>query len=157
MVELVLLIICANSAPVLVRNVVGNRFSVPVDFGYRLSDGRPVFGRSKTWRGVAAAVATCALAAILMGHPMAIGALAGLLSMCGDLIASFTKRRLHYQPSARAPVLDSVPEALLPAVGLKASFALTWLEVALVVVLFALIVRFSSPVLYRLRIRRRPW
>lgn len=101
-------------------------------------------------------IATTA-AALLLGSHWRTGMAAGALSMSGDLIASFSKRRLGYAPSDRAPLLDSVPESLLPAVGLRAAFALDWLEVAAVVTLFAFVVRLISPLLYRLHIRRRPW
>ncbi|MCG3143427.1 MAG: hypothetical protein HONDAALG_00775 [Gammaproteobacteria bacterium] len=157
MLELLLLIFVANSAPVVAGDLLGRRWERPIDAGLRLRDGRPLLGRSKTWRGLAAALIATTAAALLLGSHWRTGMAAGALSMSGDLIASFSKRRLGYAPSDRAPLLDSVPESLLPAVGLRAAFALDWLEVAAVVTLFAFVVRLISPLLYRLHIRRRPW
>jgi CDP-2,3-bis-(O-geranylgeranyl)-sn-glycerol synthase len=157
MLKLLLLIFVANSAPVIARNLLGRRWENPIDAGRRLRDGRPLLGSSKTWRGLAAALAATTAAAPLLGLPWTTGLAAGALSMGGDLIASFSKRRLGYAPSDRAPLLDSIPEALLPALGLRTSLALGWVEALAVVALFALVVRAVSPLLYRLHIRGRPW
>lgn len=157
MLELLLLIFVANSAPVLAADLLGGRWGQPIDAGLRMRDGRPLLGHSKTWRGVAAALIATAAAAPLLGLHWSAGLAAGALAMSGDLIASFCKRRLGYAPSDRAPLLDSIPESLLPALGLRAAFALQWLEVAAVVAVFAIAVRLVSPLLYRLHIRRRPW
>src|SRR5574341_103427 len=88
------LLIAANGAPVLARKLFGKRYSQPLDKGLLLPDRRPLFGHSKTWRGVIVAIAASAAAAPLPGIAIPIGALFGALSMCGHLLASFTKRRL---------------------------------------------------------------
>jgi CDP-2,3-bis-(O-geranylgeranyl)-sn-glycerol synthase len=155
--ELLLLVIVANSAPVLARNLLGERCARPVDGGRTLADGRPLFGRSKTWRGLAAAILACAAAAPLLGVDARLGALAGALTMAGDLLASFTKRRRGYAASDHAPLLDTVPEALLPALALSEPFALSWWEIPALVALFHAAVRLTSPLLYHLHLRRRPW
>ncbi len=129
----------------------------PVDAGLVLRDERRLFGRSKTWRGVIAAVVLCALAAPLLGLSWMQGLQVGALAMVGDLLASFIKRRLGLEAGQRAPRLDSIPEALLPALALRDALALSWLQVALVVIAFVLTVRLASPLLYRLRMRSRPW
>lgn len=157
MLELLLLIFLANSAPVLAADLLGRRWEQPIDAGLHLRDGRPLLGRSKTWRGLVAALVATTAAAPLLGLHWSTGLTAGALSMSGDLIASFCKRRLGYAPSDRAPLLDSIPESLLPVLGLRAAFALEWLEAAAVVAVFAIVVRLVSPLLYRLHIRRRPW
>lgn len=157
MLPILLLIIVANSAPVLVADLLGRRGAWPIDAGRCLSDGRPLFGRAKTWRGLCAACAVTAALAPLLGLAWRVGLAAGALAMAGDLLASFCKRRLGIASSGRAPMLDSVPEALLPALGLRATLALGWLEVVGVVVLFTVAVNLLSPLLYRLHIRARPW
>ena len=43
------------------KSVFGTRLNLPVDLGYRLPDGHPLFGRAKTWRGVIGAVAATAV------------------------------------------------------------------------------------------------
>ncbi len=157
MFQLLLLIIVANSSPVIAQNLLGDRWQQPVDGGLRLGDGRPLLGSSKTWRGVVAALVACAIAAPLIGFTTSTGLLTAALAMSGDVLASFIKRRLGYEPSSQSVILDSVPEALLPALFLMDTFGLSWLEVIGVVALFSATVRLTSPFLYRLGIRKRPW
>ena len=132
--QLIILITLANSAPVLARHLFGDTWQQPIDAGLVWRDGRRVLGRSKTWRGLFAAIAMCALAAPLLGVPWQLGMQSGALAMGGDLVASFIKRRIGLAPGERAPRLDSVPEALLPVLVLRTSLSLSWLQVALVVV-----------------------
>lgn len=157
MPELLLLVVVANSVPVLARDVLGERGAWPVDAGRCFVDGRPLLGRSKTWRGLLLACAGCAGAAPLLGLGWRLGLAAGALAMAGDLLASFCKRRLGIAASGRALLLDSVPEALLPALILKGALGLGWTQVALVPILFTALVWVASPVLYRLHLRRHPW
>lgn len=157
MIALLLLVIVANSAPVVARNLLGAWGDRPLDAGVQLADGQRLFGSTKTWRGLVAGTAATALVAPLLGFPAIQGALAGLYALCGDLVASFIKRRLKHASGARAPLLDSVPEALLPALLLRREFGLAPLDIALLVLGFFLIVRFTWPLLYRLHIRRHPW
>src|SRR5271169_7192818 len=50
--RLLLLLFLANGTPVMVKRILGNRWSYPLDGGHEFVDGRPLFGRSKTIRGV---------------------------------------------------------------------------------------------------------
>ena len=156
-VKLVLLLTLANSAPVMARHALGDLWQQPIDGGLVLRDGRRLFGRSKTWRGLLAASAACGLAAPLLGLPWRAGLGCGALAMTGDLLASFVKRRLGLAAGARAPRLDSLPEALLPTWALQDEFGLSGWQVAAAVVCFVLTVRLASPLLFRLRLRPRPW
>ena len=47
--ELFVMLVLANGTPVVAAGLLKNRWSAPVDGGRLLSDGRPVFGESKTW------------------------------------------------------------------------------------------------------------
>jgi CDP-2,3-bis-(O-geranylgeranyl)-sn-glycerol synthase len=53
-----------------------------------LRDGHPLLGRSKTWRGLAAAILLAACAAVLMNLPWQLGALAAASAMAGDCLSS---------------------------------------------------------------------
>lgn len=52
------------------------------------------------------------------------GILVGAYAMLGDLLSSFLKRRIRLPSSSRAPVLNQLPEALLPTVILAPYFGL---------------------------------
>ena len=88
-----ILISAANGAPVLFARLLGARFAHPIDGGIVLRDGHPLLGRSKTWRGLAAAILLAACAAVLIRLPWQLGALAAASAMAGDCLSSFVKRR----------------------------------------------------------------
>jgi CDP-diglyceride synthetase len=155
--EALLLLIAANGAPVISSKVLGNRLARPVDNGLKLSDGYRLFGDSKTWRGLFSAVFFTTAVAILFGIQPLTGVLFGALTMTGDLLTSFIKRRRGNVESSRARGLDAVPESLLPLGLLKDTLALNFVEIILIVVFFFLIEEFVSPVLYRLHIRNQPY
>ena len=111
---LVMLVVIANITPVIVSLLLGKRFSAPIDGGLRLNDQRPLLGPSKTIRGVFVSVMATSLLAPLFGFAPAIGAGFAGLAMLGDMFSSFVKRRLGIASSRSAPLLDQLPESLLP-------------------------------------------
>ena len=154
--ELFVMLVLANGAPVVAARILGRRWSGPVDRGRLWRDGRPLLGASKTWRGVISGTLACGLFALLTGIELLFGLLFGLLGLVGDMISSFIKRRAGLASSARAMGLDQVPEALLPMI-----LAWYWLElsgqvVVGVVVLFTISNIALSPLLFRLGIRHQP-
>ncbi|MDP3877107.1 MAG: CDP-archaeol synthase [Methylobacter sp.] len=156
-IQAIALLVVANGAPVLSNKILGKRGAWPIDNGFNLRDGQPVFGTSKTWRGLAAAILLSAVAAWLIGLNPLTGALFGALAMVGDLLSSFCKRRMQRRESSRARGIDTIPESLIPIALLKTALAVGWVDVMLVVALFFLIEEFISPLLYRLHIRKRPF
>ena len=152
-----ILLIAANGAPVIARKVLGNRLAKSMDNGLILRDGYRLFGNSKTWRGLFSSIVLTTAVAILFGIQPLTGVLFGMLTMTGDLLASFIKRRLGNVESSRARGLDTVPESLLPLCLLKEPLALNFIEIILVAGLFFLCEEFVSPVLYRLHIRNQPY
>lgn len=154
--ELFVMLVFANGTPVVAAALLKKLWSAPVDGGRLWRDGRPVLGKSKTWRGVVSGALACALFALFTGLGFVFGLLFGLLGLAGDILSSFIKRRLGLASSARALGLDQIPEALLPML-----LAMWWLPVSIwvvliVVVLFTLSNILGSPLLYRLGIRRQP-
>lgn len=152
-----LLLLVANGGPVIAWRLCGRRFAWPVDAGWKCGDGRPLLGRSKTWRGVVCSVVLSSLVARFMGYGLLDGAFFGTSVMIGDALASFVKRRKGLVESSRARGLDTLPESLLPLLIMKSQLALSWADIAAVVLLFFLIEEFISPILYRLHIRKRPY
>ena len=151
------LLVIANGSPILVKRLFGNRYSLPIDRGIRLRDGKPVFGASKTVRGIAVSLIATTLLAPLLGLHWSVGLLAASMAMAGDLISSFTKRRLGVPSSGMAVGLDQIPESLLPALALMTTLNLTPIDVGVIVVLFFFGELVLSRVMYRLGIRDRPY
>jgi hypothetical protein len=147
----------ANGTPVLVKWWLGERWARPLDGGLHLWDGEPLFGGSKTIRGLVLAVTTTALASSLMGLGPSTGVIAGVAAMAGDLMSSFTKRRLRLKPSSMAPGLDQVPEVLLPLLAVAGRLGLNSVDIAIGVAAFWIGEIVISRILFALRVRDRPY
>jgi len=156
LLSLELFVMLANGSPVVMAWLLRQRGGWPVDGGRLWRDGRPVFGPSKTWRGLIAGVLSCLLFAAFAGTGWEFGALFGLLALSGDLLSSFVKRRMGLRASARATWLDQLPECILPMVLAWFWLPLAWWQATAVVMLFALSNILISPLLYRLGIRNQP-
>jgi CDP-2,3-bis-(O-geranylgeranyl)-sn-glycerol synthase len=156
-INILFLIVVANSAPVMARKLLDKKLATPLDGGRLWSDGQPLLGRSKTIRGLLAAIVATAVVAYGLGLGLIFGALFGALAMLGDLISSFIKRRRGLPSSSRSRGLDQIPEALLPAAFAMLYFNLTLLDLIVVVALFFVLAVTLSPLLFRLGLRRRPY
>lgn len=154
--ELFVMLVLANGAPVVAARILGQRWSAAVDGGRLWRDGRPLLGESKTWRGVVSGALACGLFALITGMGLLFGLLFGLLGLIGDMISSFIKRRAGLVSSARAIGLDQIPEALLPMVLAWYWLEVSGLAVAGVVGLFTVSNILLSPLLFRLGIRHQP-
>ncbi|MDH5389213.1 MAG: CDP-archaeol synthase [Gammaproteobacteria bacterium] len=155
--QLLSLIIIANGTPIVLRVLLNNRFDTAVDFGHRLPDNRPVFGNSKTWRGIFASLITTSTAAWLLGHSLNTGLLVATYVVIGDLTSSFIKRRMGKPASSKAPLLDQIPESLFPSLMMMQTFKLDIYDVIQIVLIFIIIELLLSHVLYKWGIRKHPY
>jgi CDP-2,3-bis-(O-geranylgeranyl)-sn-glycerol synthase len=155
--RLMLLLGVANGAPVVAAKVFGGRFSWPLDGGVEFIDGRPLFGKSKTVRGIVVSISMCASAAPLLGLGWKIGVAVGCAAMAGDLVSSFVKRRLDLAPSSRATGLDQIPESLFPLLACSGALSLSIVDIAIGVAIFFAGEVVLSVLLYRVHIRDRPY
>ena len=137
-VQLLILLIAANATPWIVARALGDRWSAPLDFGVVLPDGERMFGSHKTWRGVIFGAVACALAAKAVGVEPMSGLSFGALSLLGDVCSSAFKRRAHWPPGREVPVVDQLPECLLPIALLAQPLDLSWEVGVLGTVLFVL-------------------
>lgn len=155
----------ANASPV----VLGG--GPPIDFGKTFIDGRPIFGRNKTWRGLICGI----LCGVLMGFPVYI-----LLKLCpvaarpldeclwlaflassgahvGDLLGSFIKRRLGLKPGAPAPLLDQVLWIVCAIGFLSLAVEIDLLAAVLLVVLSAGLHVGANVLAFKLGLKEHPW
>lgn len=137
--ELILLLVIANATPLLVGVLAGRRLDTPLDGNRRFVDGRPLFGPAKTFRGAGSSIAATALVAPLFGLTFLQGAVFGLLAMLGDLLSSFAKRRLGIAASRSAPLLDQLPETLLPLLLLQPTMGFSTREMLMAALVFGII------------------
>lgn len=147
----------ANGAPLAAKKLFGSRFSDPVDGARTFVDGRPFLGHSKTFRGILSSILVTSACAPLIGLDIGVGATAAIAAMAGDLLSSFLKRRLNFPPSSRAIGLDQVPESLFPMLACRDALSLTSTDIVLGVAIFLVGELILSRLLYRLRLRDRPY
>jgi CDP-2,3-bis-(O-geranylgeranyl)-sn-glycerol synthase len=154
----ILFLLCvANGAPIILDKLLGNRYAWPLDGGRAFLDGQPLFGPSKTWRGVIGALILTALAAEGVGFSLALGMMIAGAAMLGDICSSFVKRRLGIPPSGMALGLDQIPESLLPLYLLRREWGLTAWEILMLVAAFWISELMLSRILYHLDIRKQPY
>ena len=156
-VELLLLLAAANGTPVLAKRLFGDVLAYPLDGGRVFLDGRPLFGSSKTIRGIATSIVATASLATLVATTFTAGLVIGVAAMAGDLVSSFFKRRLGYASSSRVFGVDQIPESLLPAVVGKGLLGLSLIDIMLVVAVFLVGEIVLSWILFRLHIRDQPY
>lgn len=155
-VKLLVLLIVANGVPQLVRTLIGARFNFPVDCALVLKDQHRLFGASKTWRGIVAAMIFTPFAAWLLAMSWQVGLLVAAGAMAGDLLSSFIKRRLGKEASAKVTILDQVPEAVIPMSIVYLVGDYHWLPVCVAAMLFVLLDIVMSPLLFRWGVRQVP-
>ena len=165
--KLLTLIIIANGSPIVAQKLFDRRWQLPLDAGKHFIDHKPLFGVTKTWRGIIMACFLTSLAAWMIELLVLTGFVLALGAMLGDLLSSFIKRRLGILSSRRALGLDQIPESLLPLLIIK-YFAptllppslqgdITWTLVWQVVAMFFVAELLLSKILYHLRIRNEPY
>jgi hypothetical protein len=155
--QLLVLLGITNGTPIFAKWLLQDRLNAPLDGGLTLPDGEPLFGASKTVRGIILSVVCTTGAAVLLPLDWSIGFTIAGLSMLGDLFSSFVKRRLHLPLHAQAFGLDQIPEALLPLLAVKAQLNLTSVDIAVLVIAFIALELVLSRILFRLKIRDRPY
>ncbi|MEM2568282.1 MAG: CDP-archaeol synthase, partial [Candidatus Bathyarchaeia archaeon] len=100
---------CANAIPVLAGG------GLPLDLGRKFFDGKPIFGKNKTFRGFFSGLAIGTIVgfaeATVFQEYQSIGYFGFLLSLgalIGDLAGAFLKRRLGIPPGGLLPIVDQV-------------------------------------------------
>jgi CDP-2,3-bis-(O-geranylgeranyl)-sn-glycerol synthase len=149
---------CANAVPVLAGG------GQSIDFGRKFFDGRPIFGKNKTFRGFFFGLAVGSGVGLLesmvfLGYPMAFGLLLSLGALLGDLTGAFAKRRLGIAPGGLLPIIDQM-DFILGAVlfSLPLSLQVMSWELVLIVLVITiplhLLTNFGA---YRLKLKSNPW
>ena len=102
----------ANMAPVIVKKI--SILNLPIDFNKKISN-KPLFGKNKTFRGLVFGVLFAIIIAYIQfvfyknnifvdisfidySNWLLLGFLMGFGAIFGDLVKSFVKRRLNYEP-----------------------------------------------------------
>jgi hypothetical protein len=155
--QLLILLSLANGSPLIAKRIFGEHYAAPVDGNARFVDGRPLFGPSKTIRGIVISLLATALGAILLGLQFWLGLLVASAAMAGDLLSSFLKRRFHLASSSKATGIDQIPESLFPLLVSQPLLSLTAIDIAVGCAVFFAGEVILSRLFFWLRLRDRPY
>ncbi|AEM38061.1 protein of unknown function DUF46 [Pyrolobus fumarii 1A] len=136
----------------------------PIDMGLRLPDGRRVLGDGKTVEGFTLAMlyatSIAFTFALLLNNPLIAyyGVIAGLGALIGDMVGSFTKRRLGLERGAHAPILDQL-DFIIGAylLTIMAGYKPNLIMAIAFAVMVYMLHRITNIVAYRLGIKSVPW
>ncbi len=134
--KVVVFLLWVNGLPSFFGVLLRDSFHYPVDGNRLWSDGRPLFGRNKTVRGIAASVAGGIAVFPILGQAWWVAGLAALLAMAGDLLSSFIKRRADFFSGKNIVILDQIFESLFPLLFLKLFIGFEGVEMFIILTLF---------------------
>jgi CDP-2,3-bis-(O-geranylgeranyl)-sn-glycerol synthase len=145
----------SNTTPIFVKKI--NFLNNPVDFGLSFK-GQRIFGDNKTWRGLISGTLIGTIMALVLGESIYVGMILGFGALLGDLIGSFTKRRLGLAPSKPSLLLDQTPYVIVPILLYKIFYdlPLSMTQVIYLVVISMVIHRLSNIIYYKLGIKEVP-
>jgi CDP-2,3-bis-(O-geranylgeranyl)-sn-glycerol synthase len=148
---------CANAVPVIAGG------GLPIDLGNNFLDGKPIFGRNKTFRGflagLAVGTAVGLVESIAFGYRLEFGLLLSLGALFGDLAGAFVKRRFSIRPGDMLPVVDQVDfiiGAIVFSLPLSLQFE-SWQLFAAVLVITPPIHLLTNFAAYKLGLKNNPW
>jgi len=146
---------CANAVPVLAG---GGR---PLDWGKNFFDGKPIFGKNKTFRGfffgLAIGVAVGLVESFLFGYPFLFSVLSPLGALMGDLAGAFLKRRLGIAPGGLLPIIDQI-DFVVGALLFSLPLMMIYWELAIAVIIITPPIHLLTNFLaYKLKLKSNPW
>lgn len=146
---------CANAVPVIAGG------GQPMDFGKNFFDGKPVFGKNKTFRGFFFGFAVGVMVGlaewVVFDYPFLFSVLSPLGALCGDLAGAFLKRRLGIAPGDLLPVVDQV-DFVVGAILFSLPLAMISWELAVAVLIITPPIHLlTNFVAYKLRMKKNPW
>jgi len=146
-------IFLSNTSPVWLFKLFPS-LNAPVDFGIKFKDGRRLFGKNKTWRGFIGGILIGSLTGFLPYISFLSAFLLSLGTLTGDLVTSFTKRRLKLKPGQKfwPETVFYVIVALIFVPGLFSP-----LEMLAIISLSAVLHPTLNFLGYKLKLKNVPW
>ena len=161
----------ANMAPVMVKGI--NLFRFPIDFNSQINN-KPLLGKNKTFRGFIFGVIFSIIIVyaqfLLSGtgffrsisfvdyqNWFLFGFLMGLGALTGDLVKSFLKRRLGFEPGAKFVPFDQTDFVVGALLFIMPIFGLT-LKIFFVSLLLSFVLHIIiNHLAFYLKIRNEKW
>lgn len=146
---------CANAIPVIAGG------GLPIDLDKKFFDGKPVFGKNKTYKGFFFGLVAGTLVgyaeSLFFGYPALFGFLLSLGALFGDLFGAFLKRRLGLSPGELLPVVDQI-DFVVGAILFVIPLSILTIELAATALIITppihLLTNFAA---YKLGLKSNPW
>jgi CDP-2,3-bis-(O-geranylgeranyl)-sn-glycerol synthase len=146
---------CANAVPVIAGG------GTPLDFGRKFLDGKPIFGKNKTFQGFVFGLVVGTLVGLsesmFFGYPIFFGLLLSLGALFGDLAGAFLKRRLGIPPGGLLPIIDQV-DFVVGALLFSLPLQILYLNLGIVVLVITPPIHLlTNYIAYKLGLKNNPW
>jgi CDP-2,3-bis-(O-geranylgeranyl)-sn-glycerol synthase len=133
----------------------------PLDLGKKFFDGKPIFGKNKTFRGfffgLAIGVTVGLVESIIFSYPLLFSVLSPLGALMGDLAGAFLKRRLGIAPGGFLPIIDQV-DFVVGAILFSLPLTMMYWELAIAVIIITPPIHlFTNFMAYKLKLKDNPW
>ena len=146
---------CANAIPVIFGS------GKPVDFGKSFLDGRPIFGKNKTLKGLFLGMLSGTVVGLVESFLFAYSIFFGFLlasgALFGDLMGSFLKRRMGLPPGTLLPVVDQLGFVIGAIVFSYPLEMLSWKIVLLVFTITFPLHLLTNFIAYKMGFKTNPW
>lgn len=141
----------------------------PLDLNKNFVDGKPVFGKGKTFKGtfIGIATGTAAASIIFFALPdvvlslkvnyIALGFLLALGAIVGDIVASFFKRRNNIPQGTEVLFLDQLDFVIGGMIFGSLVYVPDFYEVIVISVSTLIIHKITNFIAYKIRLKKVPW
>jgi CDP-2,3-bis-(O-geranylgeranyl)-sn-glycerol synthase len=137
---------------------------LPIDFGKKFFDGKPIFGENKTLRGFFFGLAVGTSVGLIESvffpeHPFFFGFLLSLGALFGDLTGAFVKRRIGLPPGKLLPIVDQV-DFVLGAILFSLPISmqiLSWELIVTVLIITPPMHLLTNFAAYKIGLKSNPW
>jgi predicted MPP superfamily phosphohydrolase len=148
-IKILILLWSINLTPVLLAYFFEGKWDTPLDKGILFIDGKPLLGSHKTIRGTLGGIAAGIFFGLVLGISWWVALSAGIMSMLGDLLSSFIKRRLDMIEGADSPVMDQLFEGALPFVIIAPAYSLSFAKLFFLILVFVIVAYLGAQFLTR--------
>ena len=161
----------ANMAPVIVKKI--DFLKIPIDFNKKIKN-KPIFGKNKTFRGLVFGVIFAIIIAYLQfllyknnifvnisiadySNWLLIGFLMGFGAIFGDLVESFIKRGINYEPGRSFVPLDQLDFVLGAMIFVYPLVALSLNKIIIILLLSFVLHVIVNHIAYYSGMRKEKW
>lgn len=128
-----------------------------IDFGRLFIDGKPIFGRGKTFKGFFLGLIMGVITGSILGISLSTSFLVGFGALLGDLMSAFIKRRLSIKTGDPAPILDQFDFVLGATLLSQAWKYLDPRSILIIMALTPAIHLVSNSLAFLIGVKKVPW